>query len=125
MKLKAKTRTMFFKFDEIGDTCEGEFVEFNEGVPSKFGEEDNLILKGDDGPICIRCTTKLKAIIKDNIEAFVEGARVTIKFSGEIPSAKGNPTKDYEVDVEPAAPGRSKSKAPDDAANTNGDEIPF
>ena len=103
MKLKSKSngQSMFVKFENIGDSCEGEFVEFNEGVPSRYGDEDNLILKNDRGPLMVRCTTKLKAIVKDNIELFVRGATVRIKYTADIPTTKGNPMKDYEVDVEP------------------------
>lgn len=116
MKLKAKSNgtSMFVKFNKIGDSCEGEFVEFNEDVPSKFGDEDNLILKGDGGPLMIRCSTKLKAIIKDNIEHFVRGARVKITFSGEINTGKGNPMKDFEVEVNPPTPAQVAKMAAED-----------
>jgi hypothetical protein len=96
---------MFVKFTDIGDSVEGTFVSFEENVPSKFGDETQLLLKGADGPKMVRCTTKLASIIKDNIKLFVKGANVKITFTSEVPTTKGNPMKDYEVDVEPPTAG--------------------
>jgi len=128
MKLKTKPRdqadSMFVKFQEIGDSVEGEFVEYNEGVPSRYGEEDNLILRADSGPKQIRCTKKLKQIVEDNRELFVPGAWVKITYSADIPTDKGNPMKDYEVDVEPHRPGK-KGSAPVRATTVPDEDIPF
>ena len=127
MKLKDKTprgdaNSMFVKFTTIGDSCEGEFVEFNEDVPSRYGDEDNLILRGDKGPLCIRCPTKLKAIVKSNLESFVRGARVKVTFTAEIPSSKGNPMKDFDVEVDPPPAGYVPQ---DNSSGSTENNIPF
>lgn len=102
MKLQAKDNgSMFVKFEVVGDSCEGTFVEFNENVPSKFGNENQLILNAESGPKMIRCATKLTSIIKDNLEHFVPGAKVKIVFTKEVPTTKGNPMKDFDVDLTP------------------------
>lgn len=115
MKLQANrdnANSMFVKFTEIGDSVEGTFVDFQEDVPSKFGDETQLVLKGKDGPKMVRCTRKLATLIKDNIKLFVKGAHVKITFTKEIDVGKGNPMKDYDVDVEPPTEAAS---AADDA----------
>ena len=123
MKLQAKkpqdrdnANSMFVKFIEIGDSVEGTFVDFQEDVPSKFGDETQLVLKGKDGPKMVRCTRKLAALVKDNIKLFVKGAHVKIIFTKEIDVGKGNPMKDYDVDVDPPT---------ESAAPSADDVIPF
>jgi hypothetical protein len=123
MKLQAKKQSsMFAKFENIGDMYEGEFVEFNEQVPSKYGDEDQLILKGKNGPLMIRCTKKLTAIIKDNVEVITRGSWLKIKYIADIPTDKGNPMKDYEVDIEPPDAKRSAELA---AESNTADDTPF
>lgn len=101
MKLQAKNNSMFVKFESIGDSCEGTFVEFNADVPSRFGVEDQLHLRGANGPLMVRCQTKLAAIIKDNLDKFLPASHVKIVFTKEVPTTKGNPMKDFDVEVDP------------------------
>lgn len=116
---------MFVKFTEIGDTVTGEFVEYQQDVPSRYGDECNLILKNNSGPKSIRCPKKLKQIIEDNLDAFVEGSIVTVTFTDEIDTGKGNPMKDFDVDVEPPKT-RGKGKAKTDPAPAPADDdAPF
>jgi hypothetical protein len=90
------------KFEKIGDTVEGEFVSYEEGIPSKFGDENVLTLRNNGDKIVIRCKANLShkfhvAMEKDQVRP---GNRVTIKFTGTMPSNKGNPLKLFDVDVD-------------------------
>lgn len=115
MKLKAKSdnaNSMFFKFESVGDCAEGEFVEYQKNVPSRFGDETILTLRGKRGPLVIRCTSKLEQIIDDNLAEFVKDAHVKITFTREVPTTKGNPMKDYDVELDAPA---AKASVADDA----------
>jgi len=101
MKLESKAGNLFFKFERVGDKIEGEFVEYCPDVQGRFGDETTLHLRTEHGAKIVRCTSKLKAIIDENLQHFVPGARVKIKFTKEIPTDKGSPMKHYDVDVDP------------------------
>jgi hypothetical protein len=95
-------------------------------VPSRYGDEDQLIMKDDTGPIMIRCTSKLSAILKDNLGVIVRGSWLKITYTADVPTTKGNPMKDYDVDVEPPTAARQAQLAAEEPSSDNFDEpTPF
>lgn len=61
MLLTSNTVVSFPKLKTIGDTVTGIFISYQENVPSKFGPENLLTLRGDDGKLVIRATTSRPA----------------------------------------------------------------
>ena len=107
------------KFNAIGDTAQGTFVSFTEGMPGKFGPENVLLLlDGDEQQI--RCPASLTKTIKANIAEFKPGVLVKITFTKSVPTTKGNPAKIFDVELFPAgteikheATAKEKSGDPD------------
>jgi hypothetical protein len=90
------------KFEKIGDSVSGEFVSYEECVASKFGDENILTLRNNGDKIVIRCKANLSRKFHGAMEQGLvcPGNRVTITFTGTMPSNKGNPTKLFDVEVE-------------------------
>ena len=105
MKLESKSqgKFKFFKFAAIGDTVVGKFLQFDVGVPGKFGDETNLILETEDGAVSVKCTADLANKIGDNLEA-IQGKYLTIRYAADKNVGKASPMKVYDVDAEDAAP---------------------
>lgn len=122
MKLPQPTINNFFKFEAIGDSVAGDFVDFKTDIDGTFGKESHLVLKVDGANVTINCKTYLARSIAQNLAA-VTGKRLTVTYTRDEPTDKGNPMKVFDVDVEPI-----KKAAPAKAADFFGkddEEIPF
>lgn len=99
-------QSKFPKFRAIGDTVQGDFVSFEEGVKGKYGLEDQLVVENDNGSMMISCPAHLSRVVKSNIEKgnIKEGATLTIKFANEKDIGKASKMKVFEVDVEEQPP---------------------
>lgn len=122
------------KFVNIGDTFSGEFVSLEFDVQGTFGPENNLTLRNSDGLMMIRCPSMLTRTLRQNLEHLKPGVRMTLKYVRNIPTNKGAPAKEIDVDVEdlatPAATPKAKTQQkimpqPAQAASEEEDNIPF
>jgi hypothetical protein len=98
--MRISDNRVFPRFTNIGDSVSGTFESYVENVPSNFGPENILSLRGDQGEtIIVRCKVNLSRTIREHRDS-LPGKRLTITFYGEHPSTKGNPTKLFHVDVD-------------------------
>lgn len=99
MLLKPSTAVSYPKFKKHGDSVTGVFVKYEEDVPSQYGKENLLTLQGDHMKYIIRATTNLSRTIRAHLDT-LPGKRITVTYTGDLPSKKGNPVKLYEVTAE-------------------------
>lgn len=83
--------------DTVGDRFIGEYLGMEHVTPPDGGEEfDMFVFRGRDGNLySLNTSYKLKNAFED----IAEGVWVRVTFVKEIPVKKGNPMKDYKVDV--------------------------
>lgn len=98
MMLKSNTAVSYPKFKKLGDSVTGVFVSYEEDVPSKFGKENLLTLDGDEAKLIIRTPTNLSRTLRQNLPS-LPGKRLTVTYTGDAPSKKGNPVKLFTVDA--------------------------
>jgi hypothetical protein len=139
MKLKNSASTEFFKFAEIGDVVEGDFVSFTTGVDGRFGPEDILELTGETGQrVSVRCPTSLSRTLSENRHLLLTDRHIRIEFTEERPSRHGTPMKLFDVDLDvedgkvaTPEPARQQTKPaspkapPPPSANEYEDDIKF
>ncbi|HYD55144.1 MAG TPA: hypothetical protein VEA99_21085, partial [Gemmatimonadaceae bacterium] len=115
MMLKSNTAVSYPKFKKLGDSVTGVFVSYEENVPSKFGNENLLTLDGDEAKLIIRTPTNLSRTLRQNLPC-LPGKRLTVTYTGDAPSKKGNPVKLFAVNAEEVQ--RGAPVVPTAAANS-------
>lgn len=118
----------FPKFKNPGDNVRGTFLSYQEEAKGgKFGPENVLLLRGEDGKktIHVRCPATLSKALRENPNALQVGAFFDIKMTGTKPSKNfPQPMKLFDIDVTP--PGDAPPPVAADAAPAAEDEsIPF
>jgi hypothetical protein len=103
MKLNASSPVSYPKFRKLGDAITGVFIDYQEDVPSRFGNENLLTLQGDQGKLIIRTPTNLSRTLREHLQQ-LPGKRLTIKYKEDLPSRKGNPVKVFDVQAEEVEP---------------------
>jgi hypothetical protein len=98
MNLKSSSAKCYPKFPKLGDSVTGDFISYEENVPSQFGSENLVTLQGPEGKLIVRTPTNLSRTLRENLDA-LPGKRLTITFTREVPSRKGKPVKVFCVDA--------------------------
>jgi hypothetical protein len=134
MKLQTTASGGYPKFNAIGDKHGGAFVRFDTGIQGKFGTEDVLVLQSEGRALHVRCPAMLSRTLQENIKLLVPGRHVELEYVADIPTTKGNPAKQIDVDVdidgplEPITVSVADPKKPAEpvAAQTDAtDDMPF
>lgn len=88
--------------EKVGEQIVGEVIQLGRQVPTKFGENDLISVKPEDGsdPVTVWNSKMLEKLFQE----VSVGDFVGIRFDGRKPSGKGNPYKDFKVSHKKSAP---------------------
>ena len=106
----------FFKFEEEGDTLEGEWLGVKEG---KYGK--NGVVKTDDGT---RLSFSLTTVLAD-LEFIDPGKKIKLVLTGFQKGKFPNPMKVFDVFIDDGLAGKSEAPATKQKGKIEDDEVPF
>lgn len=90
----------FFRFEKLGDTCQGVLMSITKGVQGNFGKEDHYKINTPDGIVTMSARGRLA--VHMNKSAPQVANKIRVKFAREIDVGKEDKMKDYDVAVDRA-----------------------
>lgn len=94
-----KPQSNWFEFEKVGDTINGELVEFLD-KEGKFGLQRIYIIRGEDGEdinVALKHTTHKLQI--QQLKRAEPGDVIGFRFAKEVDTGKSNPAKSIEVRI--------------------------
>lgn len=91
----------FFKFEKVGDSIQGTYIDKMTGVPTKFGNQIVYILKDKEGNIWNVGIAENKLKFHARMDGIFLGQIVGFRFDETRPSDKGNDAKIIRIYADP------------------------